>query len=565
MSHKSKVLILLLILGFFLRLSYLFEFRQTPFFNASLLSGFDQHTWDDMGFKSLAHPWFVDGQPFYQAPGYAYFLSLVYLFFGAHNYLAVGIIQILLDLLTAFLLFLIGRRLWNDWVGISACGIYVFYRPFIYYSATILSDSFILFTSVLCLFLVYWVLEEPRRPRPGTPASCIQGQAYWGRLRRWFLAGLGFGLAAITKPTILLFLFFAFLAFVLSKSYDGDPNVRLGKGPRIPAHPPSVIPACFRRESNRFPLRTGFLRVPYHQGRENLSFLPVFFAFVLGFLLLVLPIAIRNSLLAGKFVTIATYGSVNWKIGNSADSLGLFMYPKGPLLSPDSFAFWKILGKKTFFFFSSYEWPQNLNIYLLTAITHTLNLPLFAFGLVVPLGLVGLFVNWDRRRCYLHLYTLANVLSIIAFFITSRYRLPAVAGFILLACGYLYFLVEKVAKLRTPAETKSSIPHVVIPVCSKQESIGFPLTPCGNDKQYLSPAKDLAAILISLFFVTIFSFVLVNSWSGDRIGAVHAKNYVLLTTKNIDYDLRAGRPDLAQKKADACRAFLMRYQSRQIR
>ncbi|PIP16444.1 MAG: hypothetical protein COX46_02185, partial [bacterium (Candidatus Ratteibacteria) CG23_combo_of_CG06-09_8_20_14_all_48_7] len=110
-----------------------------------------------------------------------------------------------------------------------------------------------------------------------------------------------------------------------------------------------------------------------------------------------------------------------------------------------------------------------------------------------------------------------------------------------------------------------SIPHVVIPVCSKQESIGFPLTPCGNDKQYLSPAKDLAAILISLFFVTIFSFVLVNSWSGDRIGAVHAKNYVLLTTKNIDYDLRAGRPDLAQKKADACRAFLMRYQSRQIR
>ena len=507
MLLKSKVLILLLILGFFLRLSYLFEFRQTPFFNASLLSSFDQHTWDDMGFKALAHPWFVDGQPFYQAPGYAYFLSLVYLFFGAHNYLAVGIIQILLDLLTAFLLFLIGRRLWNDWVGISACGIYVFYRPFIYYSATILSDSFILFTSVLCFFLVYWVLQEPRR------------------LRRWFLAGLGFGLAAITKPTILLFLFFAFFVVIA-----GLPK-----------------PWCRQTKPSRSYFLYGSL------------------LFLCGFLLLVLPIAIRNSLLAGKFVTIATYGSVNWKIGNSADSLGLFMYPKGPLLSPDSFAFWKILGKKTFFFFSSYEWPQNLNIYLLTAITHTLNLPLFAFGLVVPLGLVGLFVNWDRRRCYLHLYTLANVLSIIAFFITSRYRLPAVAGFILLACGYLYFLVEKVAKLRTPAETKSSIPHVVIPVCSKQESIGFPLTPCGNDKQYLSPAKDLAAILISLFFVTIFSFVLVNSWSGDRIGAVHAKNYVLLTTKNIDYDLRAGRPDLAQKKADACRAFLMRYQSRQIR
>ncbi|MFH0796938.1 MAG: glycosyltransferase family 39 protein, partial [Candidatus Omnitrophota bacterium] len=223
-SHKSKVLILLLILGFFLRLSYLLEFRQTPFFNASLLSGFDQHTWDDLGFKSLAHPWFVDGQPFYQAPGYAYFLSLVYLFFGAHNYLAVGIIQILLDLLTAFFLFLIGRRLWNDWVGISACGIYVFYRPFIYYSVTILSDSFILFTSVFCLFVLYWVLEptgnytphlssnspyfplcKRRVPLPSDGQRGTEGD--FRRLKvspqfqRWFLAGLVFGLAAITKPT----------------------------------------------------------------------------------------------------------------------------------------------------------------------------------------------------------------------------------------------------------------------------------------------------------------------------------------------------------------------------
>jgi len=494
-------LLVILLLGLLLRLSYLSEFRQTPFFNAQLLSGLDQRTWDEIGTKVVSHPWFVDGSPFYQAPGYAYFLATVYSIFGIHNYLAAGIIQILLDLLTAFLIFLIGKRLWNDWVGLIACVLYSFYRPFIYYSATLLSDSFVLFTNVLCLFLVYWTLERPERKN------------------RWLLAGLGFGLATITKPTILLFAFLSFFLIFLSPTGRGE--VR-GVG-----------------QSSRLSLR-GRL------GDRGNLILP-FLLFLLGFSLLVAPVSIRNSLLAGKFVTVATYGNVNWQIGNSTDSIGLFMYPKGPLLSPASLGFWKLWGRKTLFFFSSYEWPQNLNIYLMTFITKTLKLPLFAFGLIVPLGLVGFFTASNVKFRYLQLYTFANVISIVAFFITGRYRLPAMAGFILLASGYLYFLFEKIRSLRF---------HF------------FPL-PSGERMKVRGkvtasrPTRDLILVFSSLFALAIISFVLVNSWSGPRIGELHAKYYAIATEKSVAFDQAHGQAALAQKKINTFNRFIFQYQSGQ--
>lgn len=505
-ERKAKNLILLIILlfGFLLRFSYLCEFRQTPFFNAQLLSDLDQRTWDEIGTKVLNHPWFVDGNPFYQAPGYAYFLAAVYRIFGVHNYLSVGIIQILLDLLAAFLIFLLGKRLWNDWTGLIACALYAFYRPFIYYSATLLSDSFILFTNVLCLFLVYWTLECPERKN------------------RWMLAGLGLGLAAITKPTVLFFLFLSFL----------------------------IVVANLRKQGRQF----------------RRSFLLGSLLFLIGFFLLVAPISIRNSLLAGKFVTVATYGNVNWQIGNSADSIGLFVYPKGPLLSPASLDFWKLWGKKTFLFFSSYEWPQNLNIYLMTAITNTLKLPLFAFGLVVPLGLVGFFTASKSKFRHLQVYTFANVFSIVAFFITSRYRLPAVAGFILLASGYLFFLFEKTLLLlshQNRSALKSRPANLSAP---KLQRLKLDAGEGGISSKIntVHPTRDLILVFSSLLALAILSFVLVNSWSGQRIGEVHVRYYAVATEKSVAYDQTHAQPVLAQKKIDTFNQFIFRYQSGQI-
>ena len=476
--RSNLILFIILLAGLILRLSYLFEFRQTPFFNARILVGLDQRTWDGMGTNIAERPWIADGQPFYQAPGYAYFLAAVYTVFGVHNYLAVGIFQAVLNLIGAYLLFLLGCRLWNRRVGLLSAALYAFYRPFIYYSATLLIDSFILFTNILCLYLVYWTMER------------VQVK------HRWFLTGLCFGLATITKPTVLLFLFFSFLFVIAS------------------------------------------LRKQAWQSRPSLKLLPAgALFFLLGFLLFVLPVTVRNSLLAKKFVTVATYGTINWQIGNSADSIGLFYYPKGPLLSPKSMAFWKLWGRKTLFFFSSYEWPQNINLYLLTSITRTLKLPLFTFGFVVPLGLAGFLVFSHRRFHFLQVYTLANVLTIIAFFITSRYRLPATAGFMLLAAGYLDFLYEMFRKEKKVTPTK---------------------------EETLLRRKNLVKMTASLLLIFVVSFTWVNNWTGDRIGEVFVKTYSMFTEQDVRYDLARGEDRLAQKKMETFNRFLLDHQSGRI-
>ena len=479
---KNPVLILLiflLALGFLLRFAYLLEFRQTPFFNARILDGLDQQTWDELAAMVLAHPVAVAGNPFYQPPGYAYFLALVYAVFGAHNYLAAGFVQVLLDVLAAFLVFLLGRRLWNDRSGLVACGLYCLYRTFIYYSVMLICDGFILFTSVLCLFLLYRVLEKPP-----------EGS-------RWFWAGLASGLAVITKPTILPFLFLSLLVFLFG------PRPSFSAGPT----------ADQKKPRKYYPVGIGL--------------------FLAGLLVFVLPVVIRNSWLAGKFVTISTNGPVNWQIGNSADSLGLFVYPKGPLLWPDSPAFWKLWLQKTVFFFSSYEWPQNTSIYLLTAITSVLKLPLFVFGLVVPVGLAGLFFTWNRDRCYLHLYTITSVITIVAFFITDRYRLPATAGFMLLAAGYLEFLIAQAGKIRRQPPPQNS--------------------------------RAAVSIIASLCLIFVLSYVLVVSWSGQRIGEVEVKKYARFTLQDVRSDLQRGATELAQKKWNVYDRFFQDYLAGRIK
>ena len=211
-------LILILLLAFSLRLSYLLEFRSTPFYNASLMKGMDQRTFDLWAEDIVKHPFVGDGKPFYQAPGYPYFLAAIYKVFG-RNYFAVGLIQIILDTILCLLLFCLGKKIFNPLTGILAAFLGALYRPFIFYSVTLLSDSLILFLSLLTLTSLYWALFRFRNSR--------------FKIGDWALTGFIFGLATLTKPTILLFLPVALLSPFLFRTKLSD--IRPKNGVAVPA------------------------------------------------------------------------------------------------------------------------------------------------------------------------------------------------------------------------------------------------------------------------------------------------------------------------------------------
>ncbi len=441
-------------LAFLIRFSFLLEFRQTVFFNASLMTKYDQRTFDNWANNTVENPWTGDGKVFYMAPGYPYFVAGIYKMFGSSNYFAVAFIQILLDTLLCLLLFLLGKWLFNARVGLLAAFFAAFYRPFIFYSVPLLSDSLILFLNIFTIFIIYWALRKKD-------------------YKKWILVGLVLGLTGLVKPTILLFLPFLLIGLLV--------------------YPKKLSPSP---------------TPPVKGGKEGGGIRPLLsWVVVILFMLIVIsPVTIRNYKLSGRFTPICSNGPVNYKIGNCLDSIGLFMYPKKPLAPIFSKIFWELQGKKLSFFFNSYEWPQNLNIYLLKKITRTLRFPLFGFGLLVPLGVLGLFLSLNRKSLLLFFFTLCNVLWVIAFFVTSRYRLPAVGCFILLAAFFVDWLFLKIKEKKT------------IPV------------------------------IIALFLLLIL-FPFVNNWKGGKIGSVHLKNFVFLTYKNVNSDIAESNLLLALKRA----------------
>ncbi len=436
MKYK-KLLFSLFFLGFLIRIFFLLQFKDTCFFNPYLMDKHDQKTFILWAEEIQKSPFYVDGKVFYMAPLYPYFLALLLTLFHG-NLFWVSFFQLLMDLLGCYFLYLLGKEIHNEKTGIIAATFACFYRTFIIYAGSILSDSFILFLYISFILSVYLSLKNPS-------------------LIKWFLSGIILGLSALSKPTIGIYLPFL-LAGLLVYPQNLLPHSKFSK----------------RRQA--------------------------FFVFLILFItagFTILPFTVRNYIVGKVFVPICSNGPVNWKIGNSSDSLGLFCYPKGELLSPLSIPFWKLLFKKIIFFFTSYEWPQNLNVYLVEKIVPVLKLAFFHFGFVVPLGIIGIFLlfkNWKKNFLFIS-FTFTNILWVVLFFVTDRYRLPAVACLMVSSSYLLIWIVEKIKM------------------------------------------KDIKKPLMALFFAGIFAFIF-NTTPGSAIGEVYYKIFAFLTRKNVFYELK---------------------------
>jgi 4-amino-4-deoxy-L-arabinose transferase-like glycosyltransferase len=439
---------IVLIAGFIFRLLYLYYFKETVFFNPFLLDKHDQKTFILWAQQILQNPWYVDGKPFYMAPFYPYFLAVVYAITSG-NIAVISVIQLFMDVLLCYFIYYLGSKIYNRWTGLIAAVLVCFYRTAIVYSATILSDGLIYFLYIFFIALVYFALQKP---------SFV----------RWLFTGMVLGFAALAKPTIAVYLPFLFIGLYLYPEKDILPN------------------------------------------NINRKFQPVVILIILlavsGFT--ILPVTIRNYFVSGEFIPICTNGPVNWQIGNSSDSIGLFFYPKGELLSPFSSGFWRLFLTKLQLFFTSYEWPQNLNVPLMERVVPVLKGAFVKFGFIVPVGVGGLlllFKDWKKNFIFIT-FALSNVLWVVLFFITDRYRLPAVGCFSISAAYLMVWTVERL-----------------------------------KGKKLLVP--------VSLWlFVGLFAFFF-NATPGPLIPDTSYIIFSNISIRNIQYDLKHNNVEKAHKKA----------------
>jgi 4-amino-4-deoxy-L-arabinose transferase-like glycosyltransferase len=399
-----------LLLGLGLRVANLADLRDSPFYSRPVIDGQAYDTWA-MAIVSHKAP----AQPFYQDPLYPYILAGVYTVFG-HSLSAVYLVQLCLALVLLLLIYDTARLLFDRRAGLVAAGMAALYKPFIFYESQIEKTAL----AVFLIGLLVWTFVRAVNSR---------------RLIWPLCSGLALGLAALTRANVLLFAPLLPVAIVLASRQ------------RTPGTRPRVMAA-------------------------GLS--------VLGVLAVVAPVVVRNTVLAREFTLTTTQSGQNLYIGNSRyNNTGQYQAPpwvrpnpeyeqadfaeyarkaRGADLSPAATSRFytraaidwmrthpaesaRLLWRKTILYFNNFEVPDNQDIYFFSRYSWVLRLPLLSFGLVLALGLAAMvLLARGLDRLSLVVFFFGYAASVIAFFVFSRYRIPALPALLPFAGAMLPWL-----------------------------------------------------------------------------------------------------------------------------
>jgi tetratricopeptide (TPR) repeat protein len=109
--------------------------------------------------------------------------------------------------------------------------------------------------------------------------------------------------------------------------------------------------------------------------------------------------------------------------------------------------FIRLLGKKFFLFWNAYEIPDIWDYRFFAEHIPLLRFPLVGMLFVVPLAAAGLYLSWSRREelSLLYIFIVAYLISLMAFFISSRYRL-GVVPFLGILAGYAAVELWRIAR-----------------------------------------------------------------------------------------------------------------------
>jgi Flp pilus assembly protein TadD/4-amino-4-deoxy-L-arabinose transferase-like glycosyltransferase len=435
-----------------LRLIYFFQIKNTdPLFYYPILDSLYHHDWA----ASIIHGGWLGKDSFFRAPLYAYFLSFLYRIFGI-NLIVPRIVQSFIGAFSCVLTGQIGQKIFNKKVGNIAGIIAAFYPLFIYYDNEILIPSVLLF---LVLLGFYFTLRQT-----------FDTESKFG----WFLTGLIWGLAAITRPNVILFIFV--LPFWLAKKLKKTFKIALLYG-------------------------------------------------VLGVLSVILPITVRNYIVSNEFVLISWQGGINFYIGNNPYSdgtpsvipgtrksiwggfydakriaeettgrelknseidrywlnQGLEFIKKNPLKTISLFL------RKTYLFFGGLEISNNRDIYFFTRQTYLkfliFNIPFFQFpfGLLFPLFLVGCWYAYKKHKdiSLVLVFVISYSFSFILFFVCARFRHIIIPFLIIVASFAIISVIDEVRKRKMKNFKMALVVFIVALVFFNANITGLKLTDYG--------------------------------------------------------------------------------------
>ncbi|MBL7191693.1 glycosyltransferase family 39 protein [bacterium] len=374
--------------GLILRITHLTLIFDSPILRILIL---DSEFYHNSALKIISGD-IIGNFPFFMSPLYSYLTASIYSIIGAQSF-AVVIFQTALSCLTLWMIWRLASLILNDEAAVIAAWLGAVFPVWIYFDGVLLTASIILFLNTAALLLLaLWFKDH--------------------RIWRLFTAGIMLGLSASARPNILLFA--AVLLFYLF-------NERLHK--------------------------------------------PAFYVFM-GLILLIIPVSVRNYAVTGEFSLTTVSGGMNFYVGNNPDATGLYVEPpfiessdpeseyqtyleearrlSWKDLSPaQASGYWYKTGMlyllqnplrwiqlwwcKFFYFWNNLEAPNNISIYAAQSYSPLLRVFFLKFGLLISLGIPGLFIlPKSRIKTIFLLYLITILISNIIFFTSSEFRFPVI-------------------------------------------------------------------------------------------------------------------------------------------
>jgi tetratricopeptide (TPR) repeat protein len=419
--------LIIFVLALILRLLYLFQLKSNdPLFYFPIMDALYHHEWA----VSIVEGSWLGKDSFFRAPLYPYFLASLYKIFGI-NLLVPRIIQSIFGSVSCVFISKIGTLLFKKRVGILAGIIACFYPLFIYFDNELLIPPVLI---LLCLLGCYLLMKQ----EPTTVSR-----------PNWFFIGIIWGLTAITRPNVLLFL--AVLPFWLFK----------------------------------------------HMKKKAIT--AILYG-LFGVMVMVVPVTVRNYVVSQEFVPIAWQGGINFYIGNNPNSDGVtavipgtrktwwggfydakrlaeeslnkklknseidtYWFKQGvEFITEEPLRAFGLLLKKAYLFFGGFEFSNNRDIYFFTRLTYLkyllFHIPLlqFPFGLIFPLCLTGIIIFFSKSASKLYedkkrfdiilllLFIASYSLSFIFFFVCARFRVVIIPLCIIFSSFTIFFVIEKI-------------------------------------------------------------------------------------------------------------------------
>jgi len=406
-------------LGLILRVIFMISLKSDwPGWDSPTIDALYHHVWA----QQIADGNLFGGGPYFRAPLYPFMLGLIYAIFGT-DFNIVIILQHLIGVAAIPLVFLVARRFFSENIAFIAAFITAINGVLIYFESQLLLD-FLLVVFMLLFFLVLVSAQKNNRS--------------W----LYLLAGIIAGLFAITRPNILALL------------------------------PLICIWIILTRENLKYGIKQSLL-------------------VLCGAIILILPVTVRNIVVGGDSVLVASQGGINFYIGNNEQADGFtallpgfghtwqysdaefeaaaeigkkpgeikpsevsgFYYDKAlDYIFSEPVDFLSLIIKKLYLFWNRFEISNNNNLYFLTDYIGMSFIPLFLFMFISPLGLVGSVLCFFKSRRYwlFPILIFGYMATIVAFFVTARFRIPLVPFLTIMAVFTVNEIYKALMKFTKP-------------------------------------------------------------------------------------------------------------------